>query len=259
MCRCPRQINKQNKNHQLAKVTVTATSESIWTEVVLLSILRCTTDVVMSSCVLLTFSPTQHMVMTMKAYNAHVRLWYNNLTKYKWIMCSTVQCDPPSAPVPNVQCFIRVCSGGTDTSLCCKACSLFAAKQCSTFAKNLTWWFRGKNQFQKLIETLIFLFLSSFPVQMMHAAPLNSPKRGLKRCFCSFFSCSVAEIENFNSKPCSTFIFFNSPPSLSNSPNISPSLFSFGAVLVLHSACSLCELSCASISCSPGPRMCQGH
>lgn len=51
----------------------------------------------------------------------------------------------------------------------------------------------------------------------MHAAPLNYPKWGLKRCFCSFFSCSVAGLEKFHSK-----IFAASPLSLS--PRASPCL-----------------------------------
>lgn len=35
--------------------------------------------------------PHQHMVMSVKTDNAHVRLWYNSSTKCRWIMLSTVQ------------------------------------------------------------------------------------------------------------------------------------------------------------------------
>lgn len=65
---------------------------------------------------------------------------------------------------------------------------------------------------------------------MMHVAPLNYPKRGLRRYPGSFFSCSVAEVDKSNSQPCSTFIFSISPTL--NSPYISLCF-----LLEQHSSC----------------------
>ncbi len=56
---------------------------------------------------------------------------YNfNKIRVDCVFSSTkLQCDPPSATVPRAESFISVCAaGGTDTTLCCKACSLFAVK-----------------------------------------------------------------------------------------------------------------------------------
>jgi len=80
-------------------------------------------------------SLTQHLVMAIKVFS-NVMLWYDS-TKYKWIMCYSVQHYTMIHHLPqSAESFILVCIGRTDALLCCKTYFLFCNKYCSRFTKS---------------------------------------------------------------------------------------------------------------------------